>query len=206
MAGKGRTDEFGAGDRASLPSLSQEAALKYKEEQHPRLPNGRWKDKDKDGSKSGDGSKEKNTKNLDNLQNKELNALLKKSGAKKNGLDSPDDLKNLRDAFNQSVKSGKFANKFINKLPRELRGEAKMTIAKAMEKKGFDISYTKYEDGSKAPTKVNGRKGYVQAEDGSYVKKSFYSAKSAHLPHPPKDNSVWRGMQEARATMSRERG
>lgn len=54
-------------------------------------------------------------------------------------------------------------NAVVSNIPLQLRGEAKMALAKALEGRGFKIAYTKYEDGSTAPTSITSRPQYYSS-------------------------------------------
>lgn len=59
-------------------------------------------------------------------------------------------LKNEDDDFN---------NDFVARVPLRLRGEAKRALGRALEARGYKVEWTRYEDGSRAPTGIISRPG-----------------------------------------------
>ncbi len=63
----------------------------------------------------------------------------------------------LRQSAKVAAAEGDFDNDFTAKLPQEVRGEAKNVVAGILENLGFEIGYTKYEDGSRSPTSIKSK-------------------------------------------------
>lgn len=77
----------------------------------------------------------------------------------------------------------------VSGIPLQLRGEAKMALAKALEGRGFGIAYTEYEDGSKSPTGITKRPEsgeYTIAQIQGMGDEERYKIPMSDLPPPPK--------------------
>ena len=71
-------------------------------------------------------------------------------------------LRSYEGALNQALyflknEDDDFNNDFVARVPLRLRGEAKTALARALEARGYKVAWTRYEDGSRAPTGIISR-------------------------------------------------